>query len=77
MSKMEQLMKQWDNLNEEITEITCLSRIVEYCLYEGENDEIVRLNIAGVATMLSRNIDEMQNKYMALLREVQAEMDKA
>ena len=77
MSKMEQLLQQWEELNNEVTELTCMSNIISYTLYNmSEQDEAAQKNIAGAASLLTRNINSMQERYMNLLDEIRSERDK-
>lgn len=71
MKDMKQLMKEWDKLNDEVAELTCLSEIITYAANMGEGDEIVRLNIGGAMSLLNRSLDDMYGRYQALLLEVE------
>lgn len=76
MSNIEQLMKQWDDLNNEVTELTCLSEIISRVLYLGTDDEVVQKNIVGASSLLTRNINNMLDRYINLVEEIRVERDK-
>lgn len=71
MNETEQIMKQWDSINTEVSELTCLSEILAWVSNKGRDDDIVKLNISGAVSVLTRNINDMQGRYADIIKEVQ------
>lgn len=71
MNETEQIMKQWDSINTEVSELTCLSEILAWASNKGRDDDIVKLNISGAVSVLTRNINDMQGRYADIIKEVQ------
>ena len=71
MNETEQIMKQWDSINTEVSELTCLSEILAWASNKGRDDDIVKLNISGAVSVLTRNINDMQGSYADIIKEVQ------
>ena len=71
MNETEQIMKQWDSINTEVSELTCLSEILAWESNKGRDDDIVKLNISGAVSVLTRNINDMQGRYADIIKEVQ------
>lgn len=65
MSKMEQLLKQWDDLNNEVTELTCLSELIAWALYMGKDDEPVEKEYCWC----SKFADQKHQQYARSLHE--------
>lgn len=71
MTKAEELMARWDNLNAEIEEFTCISEILDYVLHQGgDADDQVTLHISGAMAFIKRYINDMSTRYTNLLEEV-------
>lgn len=71
VNETEQIMKQWDSINTEVLELTCLSEILAWASNKGRDDDIVKLNISGAVSVLTRNINDMQGRYADIIKEVQ------
>lgn len=71
VNETEQIMKQWDSINTEVSELTCLSEILAWASNKGRDDDIVKLNISGAVSVLTRNINDMQGRYADIIKEVQ------
>ena len=71
MNETEQIMKQRDSINTEASELTCLSEILAWASNKGRDDDIVKLNISGAVSVLTRNINDMQGRYADIIKEVQ------
>ena len=71
VNETEQIMKQWDSINTEVSELTCLSEILAWASNKGRDDDIVKLNISGAVSVLTRNINDMQGRYAHIIKEVQ------
>lgn len=71
MSKPEELLSRWDDLNAEVKEFTCVSEILDYALHEGsEKDDRVTLNISGATAFIERYINDLSKRYTCLLEEI-------
>lgn len=71
MTKAEELMARWDDLNAEIEEFTCISEILDYALHQGgDTDDQVTLHISGAMAFIRRYINDMSTRYTDLLEEV-------
>ena len=71
VNETEQIMKQWDSINTEVSELTCLSEILAWASNKGRDDDVVKLNISGAVSVLTRNINDMQGRYADIIKEVQ------
>lgn len=71
VNETEQIMKQWDSINTEVSELTCLSEILAWASNKGRDDDIVKLNISGAVSVLTRNINDKQGRYVDIIKEVQ------
>lgn len=71
VNETKQIMKQWDSINTEVSELTCLSEILAWASNKGRDDDIVKLNISGAVSVLTRNINDMQGRYADIIKEVQ------
>ena len=71
VNETEQIMKQWDSINTEVSELTCLSEILAWASNKGRDDDIVKLNISGAVSVLTRNINDMQGRDADIIKEVQ------
>lgn len=71
MTKAEELMARWDDLNAEIEEFICISEILDYALHQGgDTDDQVTLHISGAMAFIRRYINDMSTRYTDLLEEV-------
>lgn len=71
MSKAEELLSRWDDLNAEIEEFTCISEILDYALHTGgDSDDQVTLHISGAMAFIRRYINDMSERYTSLLEEI-------
>ena len=70
MSKAD-IMKKWDSLSSDIAELVSLSEIITYVLFNGEDDNTVKRHIAGVASLLTNNLNNFDDRFTALLCEMQ------
>lgn len=74
MSKADS-MKKLENLNGRLSELVSLSEIITYVLFSGEGDDVVKRHIAGAASVLTHNLSDMENEYLALNRAMQKAED--